>query len=45
MTIIFTEEEKEWIDMQPFKWVLKEGCPQGIRKTIESKLKKLNKAY
>lgn len=41
MTVIFTEEEKEWIDMKPFNWTIKKGCPENIRESIENKLKKL----
>lgn len=42
MTIIFTEEEKKWIDEKPFNWKLKKGCPSKLKKKIEKKLDILN---
>lgn len=39
MHMIFTEEEKEWINMRTFGWTLKQGCPEQIRKQIERKKK------
>lgn len=41
MHIIFTDEEKEWIDKKPFNWTIKEGCPEKIKKDLERKLKLL----
>ena len=41
MTITFTDKEKEWIDMKPFNWTIKKGCPESIQNTLEPKLKKL----
>lgn len=42
MTINFTEEEKEYIDKQPFNWKVAEDCPKEIRKGLEEKLSILN---
>lgn len=41
MTIIFTEQELEWIDKKLFDWKLKDGCPDSIRSDLERKLKML----
>ena len=41
MHLIFTEAEKEWIDMKPFNWSVKEGCPKDIKEELEKKLKLL----
>lgn len=41
MHLIFTEEEREWIDMKPFDWKIKDGCPKELKKQIERKLKLL----
>ena len=38
MTVIFTVEERKWIDMKPFAWTVKNGCPEDIKKSIERKL-------
>ena len=43
MTIIFTDEELEWIDKKPFDWKIKEGCPKEIKDSIQRKLDLLNK--
>lgn len=42
MHVIFTDEEKEWINMKPFNWTVKDGCPENIKKEIEKKLKVLS---
>jgi len=42
MHVIFTDEEKEWINMKPFNWTVKDGCPERIKKEIEKKLKVLS---
>ena len=39
MQINFTENEKEYIDMIPFNWKVREGCPKSTRSAIERKLK------
>lgn len=41
MTILFTEEEKKWINKELFNWTIKEGCPSDVRETLELKLKEL----
>lgn len=41
MHLIFTEEEKEWINKQLFNWTVKKGCPDNIKKTLEKKLQLL----
>lgn len=38
MTMIFTDEEKEWLVMEPFNWHVKDGCPEDIEKSIKRKL-------
>lgn len=43
MTIIFSEEEKEWINKTPFHWTIKKGCPENIRETLKKKLDALYK--
>ena len=43
MHIVFSEEEKRWIDKNLFNWTAKEGCPEDVRKSLEHKLKLLNK--
>lgn len=43
MHLIFTENEKEWINMKPFNWTIKKGCPKKMKKSIEKKLRLLNK--
>lgn len=43
MTVIFSEEEKEWIDKKPFNWTIKKGCPENIRKSLKRKLDALYK--
>lgn len=42
MHIIFSTEEKKWIDMKPFNWTVKSKCPEEIREAIEKKLRILN---
>lgn len=39
MHIIFTEEEKEWIEKEPFNWHIKKGCPEELKDKISKKLK------
>ena len=43
MTIIFSEEEKEWINKKPFRWTIKAGCPEKIRESLKRKLDALYK--
>ncbi len=38
MHIIFTEEEKEWIEKEPFNWHIKDGCPKEIMVQLQKKL-------
>jgi len=38
MHIVFTEEEKEWIDKKLFNWTVKDGCPEAIKESLEKKL-------
>lgn len=40
MHLLFTDEERMWIDAKVFGWRIKEGCPEKIRKSIEEKKKK-----
>lgn len=42
MHIVFTEEEKEWIDMKKFGCPIIDGCPENIRKSIEEKKEKID---
>ena len=42
MTIIFTDEEYEYIEKEPFNWHPKKSCPKEIKTSIEKKLKLLN---
>lgn len=42
MHMMFTEEEKEWIDMRTFGWPIKKGCPKEIRESIERKKRKID---
>ena len=42
MHLVFTKEEKKWIDMELFNWTIKKGCPKDIKKEIEKKLELLN---
>lgn len=37
MHVIFTDEEKRWIDRSSWGWLIKAGCPENIRKAIERK--------
>lgn len=43
MTILFTEEERNWINKTPFNWAVKVGAPQNIKKALEKKLALLYK--
>lgn len=42
MTVIFTEEERMWIEIDKFDWKIKDGCPTKLKKSIERKLMLLN---
>ena len=42
MHLIFTDEEKEWIDKKPFNWTIKKECPKEIKEGLEKKLKLLS---
>lgn len=37
MHILFSEEEKKWIDTRTFGFPIKEGCPAKIRESINKK--------
>ena len=39
MQIVFTEEERKWIEIKPFSWNVKKSCPKTIEKTIREKMK------
>lgn len=41
MHVVFTEEEKLWIEKKKFNWAIKKGCPTKVRKRLEKKLNKL----
>lgn len=43
MTIVFTEEEQQYIDKKPFNWTLKANTPKHLAKDIELKLQALNR--
>lgn len=44
MHIIFTDEEKEWLDTsKPFAWKIKDQCPRRIKEVLLKKLGLLNK--
>ena len=43
MTIMFTDEEKQYIVKKQFNWHVDKSCPQKIKKTLVPKLKMLNK--
>lgn len=45
MTIIFTDDEIEWVVKEPFNWHIKNGCPSNLKKSIERKLKRLSNEY
>lgn len=45
MHIIFTEEEKRWIDTKKFGWPIKEDCPEEIKKRIEKKKSAIDSQY
>lgn len=42
MTITFTEEEQVWLEKSMFNWHVKDDAPEGVRESIESKLKLLS---
>ena len=37
MHMLFTDEEREWMDTKKFGMPIKKGCPDKIRKSIEKK--------
>lgn len=37
MHMIFSEEEKAWVNMRSFGWPIKDGCPNEIKGKIEKK--------
>lgn len=39
--MIFTEEEREYIDTEPGNWHVKDGAPEHVRATLEPKLKRI----
>lgn len=39
MIVIFTDEEKKWIEKEPLNWHIKQGCPEQIKKELQRKLK------
>ena len=41
MHLLFTEEEREFIEMKPFDWRVKKNCPDAIRVELEKKLELL----
>ena len=45
MHMIFTDEEKAWIDKRAFGWRIKSGCPQDIRNSIEKKLEQIKNQF
>lgn len=44
MHIIFTDDEKEWLDTsKPFSWKIKNGCPEKIKAKLQKKMDLLYK--
>ena len=41
MHMLFSDREKEWINMKVFGWRIKQGCPDDVRKSIEKKLNEI----
>ena len=41
MTLIFTATELEWINKELFHWSIKDGCPENLKKGIQTKLRLL----
>lgn len=39
MQIIFTEKERDWVEVKNGVMRVKNGCPKDIRERIEKKLK------
>lgn len=37
MHVIFTEDERKWIDFNVFGLRIKRGCPDKVRESIENK--------
>lgn len=42
MHVIFTDEERRWINFKIFGTKIINGCPEHIRKSIENKMKLIN---
>lgn len=42
MHMIFTEEEKRWINKRKFGWPIISNCPSNIKKSIQEKKQILN---
>ena len=45
MHMIFTEQERNWIDMSKFGWPIKSGCPKEIKNAIEKKKQIINDQF
>lgn len=43
MHIMFSDAERNWMDMKKFGCPIKAGCPADIRRSIEKKKKLLKK--
>jgi len=43
MHIMFSDAERNWMDMKKFGCPIKSGCPADIRRSIERKKKLLKK--
>lgn len=42
MTIVFSDEEKEYLIFNKFNWSIKDNCPDSIKKQLKIKLKLLS---
>ena len=38
MTILFTDEELEYIAVEKFRWKIKRGAPKDVKERLEEKL-------
>lgn len=38
MVILFSEEERKYIDASGEKWKIKSGCPERVKKTLKRKI-------
>ena len=43
MHILFSDEEKKWIELRVLGWPIKKNCPDKIRRSIEAKKKEIER--